>query len=83
MPSKQSLSSSVKSQGADPKAAAAAAAASPEEPDDEEEEEPDEIGYDEIAAKIPDVKLALVLEAEKQFGQADADGSGSLDVNGV
>lgn len=37
----------------------------------------------ELTPQIPEVKLALVLEAEKQFASADTDGSGTLDAKGL
>lgn len=46
----------------------------------EEQEVEEEVTLEMIADKVPDVRLALVVAAEKQFAGADLDGNGFLDA---
>ena len=50
---------------------------------EDEEGEGEEISMEMIAERLPDVKLSLVITAEKQFAEADRDDSGFLDAKGV
>lgn len=47
---------------------------------DEDEDDEEELTYDEIARRIPQLKLSTLLAAEKQFLEADADHSGHIDA---